>query len=236
MIAQGEVDLDSVRDRMAEKYTPEQLDEIAEMYMAAYRNSGMTVEEAWEEMVCDSLGEMNIFEGTLDVSAGQYAEVLQEVKTQTEATRKEGRGPPTESEDKYSIEVRENGKRYVQADRQVLTGTDPKQWGKQMETYINEQIRKGENVIFPTEDGHLLVLTERSAYKLTDRHKAQIEKESRQFLSDEDYAIKMRAAAHIDELIEVGKFKNYAPDKFEQHKNDIGEDGFNLFYCVLSRF
>ena len=97
MIAQGEVDLDSVRDRMAEKYTPEQLDEIAEMYMAAYRDSGMTVEEAWEEMVCDSLGEMNIFEGTLDAAAGQYAEVLQEVKTQTEATKKEGRGPPAEN-------------------------------------------------------------------------------------------------------------------------------------------
>ena len=65
MIAVGEVDVDAVKDKLAEKYTPQQLDEIAEMYIAAYRDSDMTADEAWEEMICDSEGDMNIFEGGL---------------------------------------------------------------------------------------------------------------------------------------------------------------------------
>ena len=236
MIDSGSVDVDAVKRQLAEKYTPQQMDDIAEMYTAAYKGSGMTADEAWVEMICDSLGEMNIFEGSLDTAAGQYAEVLKDIRTQVETARTEARGPPEQRGDRYSIETLEDGKRYVQADRQVMTGSDPKRWGRQMEVYINEQIRKGEDVIFPTEDGHLLVLTERSAYKLTDQHKAKIEKKSRELLSDEDYALKMRAAAHIDELIEVGRFKDYAPDKFGQHQNDVGEDGFNYFTAFYRDF
>ena len=59
------MDVDAVKDKLTEKYTPQQLDEIAEMYIAAYRDSDMTADEAWEEMICDSLGDMNIFEGGL---------------------------------------------------------------------------------------------------------------------------------------------------------------------------
>ena len=65
MIAVGEVDVDAVKDKLTEKYTPQQLDEIAEMYIATYRDSDMTADEAWEEMICDSEGDMNIFEGGL---------------------------------------------------------------------------------------------------------------------------------------------------------------------------
>lgn len=122
-----------------------------------------------------------------------------------------------------------NGYRYVQADRQVLFGDDPAKWGKQIETFINEQIRKGADVLFPTADGHILALTERSAYKLSDRHKSKIEDQSKDLLSDEEFALKGNIAGHIDEIVQVGTFKGYQPDKKGKHKNDIGEDGFNYF-------
>lgn len=122
-----------------------------------------------------------------------------------------------------------NGYRYVQADRQVLFGDDPSQWGKQIETFINEQIRKGEDVLFPTADGHILALTERSAYKLSDRHKGKIGKKARALLSDDSFALKGRIAGHIDELIQVGTFDGYEEDIDGSHENDIGEDGFHYY-------
>lgn len=134
-----------------------------------------------------------------------------------------------------SIEEAEKG-RYVQADRQVLRGDDPGRWGRQIETYINEKIRNREDVIFPTEDGHLLALTDRSAYKLTDRHKSQIAKEGRVLLDDASYGIKLRAAAHIDELVQVGQFDRYIEDQLGAHENDIGEDGFNYYTAYFRDF
>lgn len=153
---------------------------------------------------------------TLDAGDGKTAMQLAMEKAQTGGSVQ------------YSIKE-QDGKRYVQADRQVLTGDDPEKWGRQIETFINQQIRKGEDVLFPTEDGHILALTERSAYKLSDRHKSQIAKRARGLLSDEDFALKGRIAGHIDELIQVGMFNKYQKDVAGSHKNDIGEDGFNYY-------
>ena len=126
-------------------------------------------------------------------------------------------------------EIGNTGRYYVQADRQVISGDDPTLWGKQVANYINDEIRKGHDIALPTSDGHILLLTERSAYKLTDRHIAAIQSKVSELLPDDEYALKGRAATHIDELIQVARFKGYSPDKFGKHENDIGEDGFNYF-------
>lgn len=126
-------------------------------------------------------------------------------------------------------EIGDAGKFYVQADRQVLTGDDPSTWGKQIEKYINEIIRKEQDIAIPTQDGHVLLLTGRSAYKLSDAHVAAIQKKVEALLTDESYALKGRAATHIDELVQVARFSKYKPDVNRKHDNDIGEDGFNYF-------
>ena len=128
-----------------------------------------------------------------------------------------------------SIEMTPDGKYYVQADRQVLTGDDPKVWEKQIQGYINEQIRQGNDVVFPSEDGHMLILTERSAYELSDRHEQKGKHTDPQYLPNDVYALKGRVATHIDELIQVSRKNGYAPNRSESHVNDIGEDGFNYF-------
>ena len=130
----------------------------------------------------------------------------------------------------YEIrEIEDSGRYYVQADRQVLTGTDSSKWGKQIENYINEQIRKNQDIAIPTTDGHVLILTARSAYKLSDQHVSAIASQVEQLLNDEDYARKGRIATHIDELIQVARFYRYRPDLNSKHKNDVGEDGFNYY-------
>lgn len=133
-------------------------------------------------------------------------------------------------------QIGNTGKFYVQADRQVLTGSDAQAWEKQIEDYINNEIRKWEDVAIPTSDGHILLLTGRSSYKLSDRQVASIQNKIRGFLSDADYARKGRAATHIDELIQVARFDKYNPDMNGKHKNDIGEDGFNYYEAYFRDF
>jgi len=95
--------------------------------------------------------------------------------------------------------------------------------------YINEVIRQDQDVAIPTQDGHILLLTGRSSYKLADRHVSSIAKKVESILNDEEYAKKGRAVTHVDELIRVARFRRYRPDVDGKHENDIGADGFNYF-------
>ena len=133
-------------------------------------------------------------------------------------------------------EIGNTGRFYVQADRQVLTGDDPELWGKQIENYINERIWNEKDVAIPTSDGHILLLTGRSAYKLKDNHIASVQKKVEAILTDEDYALKGRMATHIDELVQVARFDGYESDLDNKHENDIGEDGFNYFEAYFRDF
>ena len=62
---------------------------------------------------------------------------------------------------RYSIETLPDGKRYVQADRQVITSDNPDNWGQEITDYINQKIRNGEDVAIPTEDGDVVLITEK---------------------------------------------------------------------------
>lgn len=129
----------------------------------------------------------------------------------------------------YKIETLPSGKQYVKADRPVIQGDDPKQWSRQAERFINEKIRDGEDITVFTPDGFAVQITDRSAYKLTDTHVQRIQKIGRDKLPAEALSTKMRAAGHIDELIETARWKNWQADKNGNHANDIGEQGFDYF-------
>lgn len=136
----------------------------------------------------------------------------------------------------YSIEQTENGQYYVKADRQVLKGNDPQKWGKQLETFINENIRKGKDMVLPTTDGGLVRLTERSAYKLADNKSTNLKTHEKKELTKEQYRVKETAGVHIDEIILVGQLQGYREDIGGHHKNDIGEDGFNTYTAYFEDF
>ena len=116
-----------------------------------------------------------------DALSALYAEGIREAAKNRKAltgTATETKNAATEGgEVQYSIRQTSSGQLYVQADRQVLTGDDPVQWGKQIEDYINNVIRSGEDFVVPTRDGsHFLALTSRSAYKLKDRNLQSIQR------------------------------------------------------------
>ena len=79
MIAKGEVDIDAVRERLVDLVGKENLDAVAKLYADAYAGTGMTADEIWEECICDSLGDMNIFADVNDL--GEFMEgILPEIQ------------------------------------------------------------------------------------------------------------------------------------------------------------
>ncbi len=61
MIARREINPDTVRVRMADTFGAERVEQLAQMYAEAYEGSGLTPAEIWEEVLCDSIADMNIF-------------------------------------------------------------------------------------------------------------------------------------------------------------------------------
>lgn len=107
-VDKGEVDTNSVYDRLVEMFGEEYVVWVVEQYATAYSMSGMTAEQIFEEILCDSLADMNAF----DADTGPLVEYfLQETKRQAnaEVEERKSRGPPTEKslgevQPKFSME------------------------------------------------------------------------------------------------------------------------------------
>ena len=123
---------------------------------------------------------------------------------------------------KYQIKQVPNGMKYVQADRQVLFGNDPKAWSEQLESYINGKIRNHEDVRLIAEDGDVLLLTSKSAGKLSS-----IYDNNGRTLDEKAFERKANAAAHIDELIKVSERGGKTVLDFGGRHGDMAKDGWN---------
>ena len=169
--------------------------------------------------------------GKLTGKAKQQAQTAEGLLQQAfEAAAKNSKNAAGEGgKARFEIKTLDDGRSYVKAGRQVLEGDDPKQWGVQLQNYINSEIRKGNDIVLPTTDGGLVRLTERSAYKLADNKSTDLKTHQKTQLSDEAYRLKETAASHIDEIILTGEFSHNMEDIGGVHENDIGEDGFNSY-------
>ncbi|MBR5948216.1 MAG: hypothetical protein IKZ82_06155 [Clostridia bacterium] len=107
MIVKGEVNLKTVRERIEQKIGKAYVNDAASLYAMAYMEedgtSALTADEIWEEVVCDSLGDMNIF-APVENLQGPIQDFLTELKGVTEESRQGSRGPPAESAGKASRE------------------------------------------------------------------------------------------------------------------------------------
>lgn len=129
MIARGEVDPDEVRGRIEAIFGKENVEYIAEEYAYAYEGSGMSAEEIWEEIICDSLGNMNAFAKAEDFGE-MNAEFLSKLKGTVKDNAKSERGPPIQKNtadsgvSKHSIEITKDGIRYVKLDGNIFLKPD----------------------------------------------------------------------------------------------------------------
>ena len=122
----------------------------------------------------------------------------------------------------YDIRELGDGRKYVQADRQVIFGNDPESWSVQLEEYINGKIRRGQDVQLIAEDGDVLTLTRDSAGKLADNHTGD-----GRTMSESAFERKVNAASHIDELAQISmRGKENTPDYNARH-GAMAADGWN---------
>lgn len=97
MVAKGEVDINKVRERLAKMLAPEDYQAVAEAYADAYRGTNLDADAIFEELICDSLGNMNIFVGRNDKTAKLFKDWLPEIKSAASESKSptQTRGSPT---------------------------------------------------------------------------------------------------------------------------------------------
>lgn len=131
---------------------------------------------------------------------------------------------------RYSIRETGDGKKYVQADRQVITGQDPEVWAEQVEDYINYKIRRGEDVELLTEDGDALLLTKDTAGKAKHAFRPDGSR-----MSDSEYETKLNAESHIDELAQISTRGRIRPDVNGRH-GDFAPKGWQYRTAYFQDF
>lgn len=199
-----------------ESMTAEEYDAMYESYRDAYASiydfENMSEDEIerllTEEIAADAYAGLNWFSGDAPVQKAVRAETERNAPARRAEARQETTGPP---EGRGAIVVLPDGKKYVQADRQVIFGDDPDGWADQIEGYINRKIRNGEDVILTTDSGDVLKITKDTAGKASFRNYVTDENGHRRLMTDSEYEAKLNAEAHIDELIQVSEKKNNTP-------------------------
>lgn len=103
----GDLSIDEAREMLLDEFTADEINELIEIYNSEYGGI-LSAEEAFEEICCDALGRMNIFEGT-DLNSESYGKAQNTVrKYAADKTGSKGRAPPKggvmfsrQAEDKY---------------------------------------------------------------------------------------------------------------------------------------
>lgn len=100
----GDLSIDEAREMLLDEFTADEINELIEIYNSEYGGI-LSAEEAFEEICCDALGRMNIFEGT-DLNSESYGKAQDTVrKYAAERTGSNGRAPPKKVGEKYSREA-----------------------------------------------------------------------------------------------------------------------------------
>lgn len=97
----GDLSIDEAREMLLDEFTADEINELIEIYNSEYGGI-LSAEEAFEEICCDALGRMNIFEGT-DLNSESYGKAQDTVrKYAADKTSSKGRAPPKKGGVKYS--------------------------------------------------------------------------------------------------------------------------------------
>ena len=208
-----------------ESMTAEEYDAMRDAYKADYAGvydfANMSVDEIerllTEEIAADAYAGLNWFSGEAPVQEAVRTETERNAPARRAEAQRETTGPP---KGRASIVTLPDGKKYVQADRQVIFGNDPSSWADQIEGYINRKIRNGEDVILTTDSGDVLKITKDTAGKASFRNYVPGENGTMRRMSDTEYETKLNAEAHIDELAQISEKNNQKPAA-----DEIGTNG-----------
>ena len=133
---------------------------------------------------------------------------------------------------KYSIVALEDGKMYVDASRNVITGSTKAEQRANITDFFNELLQGEASLDIQTVEGDILTITKaETANKARDDYKSvdgqRIE------LSDTEFAVKLRVESHIDEVAEISK---KTEQKSDTKNHDFAKDGFTYRRAYFKDF
>lgn len=118
---------------------------------------------------------------------------------------------------RYSIKkISGTDKLYVKADEQVIKSQDPNDWESEIFNYVNKVVRKGRDFIIPMDNEESIKITERTAWKLSDKGN----------FANDYYMVKGNASGVIDEIISVSKYLRSKPP-MKTHSDGFARYGFD---------
>lgn len=135
---------------------------------------------------------------------------------------------------KYSIVYLDDGKTYVTASRNVISGNDVNQWRKQITNFFTALLEGNKSINIETVEGDTLTITKKeTARKARDNFKQENGKPVR--MSDNEFRVKLNAEAHIDEIAETARSsKNTGSADTKSHA--FAKDGFTYRTAYFEDF
>ena len=159
---------------------------------------------------------------------GMAARRAERARKQQEAAEQSGEATEmaeVANSTQYAIRTFADGRQYVEESRKVLHGNNPVQWRKQIIAYINDEIRNGNDVTVYAADGTPLTITRDTAGKAAFRNDVVMADGTKRAMTDEEYAVKLRAEGHIDELAQASRLQRAnVPDR---KNHPFAKDGFD---------
>lgn len=135
---------------------------------------------------------------------------------------------------KYSIVYLDDGKTYVTASRNVISGNDVNQWRKQITNFFTALLERNKSIDIETVEGDTLTITKKeTARKARDNFKQENGKPVR--MSDNEFRVKLNVEAHIDEIAETARSsKNTGSADTKSHA--FAKDGFTYRTAYFEDF
>ena len=135
---------------------------------------------------------------------------------------------------RHSIVYLDDGKTYVTASRNVISGNDVNQWRKQITNFFNALLEGNKSIDIETVEGDTLTITKKeTARKARDNFKQENGKPVR--MSDNEFRVKLNVEAHIDEIAETARSsKNTGSADTKSHA--FAKDGFTYRTAYFEDF
>lgn len=121
--------------------------------------------------------------------------------------------------------IRDGNKSYVKESRDSILGENTESWEKDTINHIKTGILNGGEIKVVADDGDVLTINGRTAWKLGYRNDVKESNGKYRKMTDEEYRQKLNAAGHIDEIATVSKRGNKNVEDTKGHS--WAADGFN---------
>lgn len=204
----GDLSLNEAKEMLLGDFTEGELNELIEIYNNAYGGI-LSTEEAFEEICCDALGRMNIFERT-DLNSESYGKAQDTVrKYAAEKNSSKGRAPPKNGGEMYSREV--NGKQIAWIENNPLSLKDLANY-KKIAAYIADHIGEAYTIL---ESGYRVYIGENLPKEYTQSEYTKALLRNNQPI----LRAKKKAIGSFGEMIEIATNRRWEKTKHVANKD-----------------